>query len=415
MKNFFIIFSICLFFTFLKVSKATENEKIGDSQGLFIKYTYVSGYVLTEDGDTLKEAKITVVYEKRRRIIGTYETDPITGRYGFNLRRKRKYHLSIVIEGYFPHSEYILTNKYKEELHKDIVIPNSLSKVYQVRFDENSYRLNDKAKEILKRLSVDLQFSSTYVVELDYNQREKLIKKRKQSIRKYLVADGINDNRIIDPNKYSSDEDPYFILRINDGDSPYDDELADDDGLDFEIEDGEDIVIHDGSDGTEGGGGIIIQGGGCETVEVEYIFFEDNEDENYNGNAVHNINKVAEYLLNHPTTILEIIGFADGRGGEEYNKDLGIRRAIFVKNELMKKGVPELNLLISSYGEGSPIANNDMGIDVQSYNRRAEFRIFEQTGDAQPLLVKQPYLASDEEVKRWRNKPSASRNGYSPK
>ena len=418
MKKYLLLIFIILLG--IKYSYSTEvNNK---NNGLFIKYTYISGYVLTEDGDTLKEATIKVIYEKKRRVVGTFHTDPATGRFGFEVRRKRKFQLSIEVEGYFTHIEYIYTNKYKEALNRDIIIPDEKSKIYQIFFEDDIYRVvDDVSKRVLENLSVDLQFSSDYVVELDYDNRDPLIKRRKQEIRKFLVADGINDNRIIDPNKYSSDEDPYFILRINNGAREYEDGgFVDDSDLNPnpELEDGEDVTIHDGdgnnNNNNDGNGGFVS--GGCAVVHVENIFFDDNDYETTEPNAVDNMNTVGEYLLNNPNTVLEIVGYADGRGSEEYNKELGIKRAIFIKEYIVAEHhVESQNILVSSYGEGSPMSTNDLGIDEQAYNRRAEFKIFKQEGEAQPFVIKQRYIANDIEIKRWQSKPSSSDSGFSHK
>ncbi len=71
---------------------------------------------------------------------------------------------------------------------------------------------------------------------------------------------------------------------------------------------------------------------------------------------------------------LWIIGGADERGTEAYNKALGMRRAQAVSAELQRWGVPRRVIHLHSVGEGNAVA---MGHDEYSWarNRRAEMHM----------------------------------------
>ena len=76
----------------------------------------------------------------------------------------------------------------------------------------------------------------------------------------------------------------------------------------------------------------------------------------------------------HDGTIQTVEGNTDNRGTEEYNRALGERRALSVREELVKMGMnPEMVPTIS-YGEDKPAdpANNEA---AWAKNRRAEFVI----------------------------------------
>lgn len=80
---------------------------------------------------------------------------------------------------------------------------------------------------------------------------------------------------------------------------------------------------------------------------------------------------VANYLIKNSTLGLQIEGHCDERGSEEYNRSLGERRAISVKNYLTTLGVSENRLRTTSYGEEKPAVT---GVTPSNYakNRRAE-------------------------------------------
>ncbi|MBE9468588.1 MAG: PD40 domain-containing protein [Bacteroidetes bacterium] len=100
---------------------------------------------------------------------------------------------------------------------------------------------------------------------------------------------------------------------------------------------------------------------------------------------------LAEYLTNNPNTIIEISGFADATGPADYNYQLSVRRANFVKNYLLNKKIKSENLIIKGFGEDNPIAKNNyedgsVCIEGRKYNRRVEFKIIKK--GKEPLSLK---------------------------
>lgn len=80
---------------------------------------------------------------------------------------------------------------------------------------------------------------------------------------------------------------------------------------------------------------------------------------------------VGEYMLKHTQVGLIIEGHCDERGSEEYNRALGERRAIAVKDYLISLGVPENRLKTISYGEERPAVEGSTA-SAYAKNRRAE-------------------------------------------
>jgi peptidoglycan-associated lipoprotein len=85
-----------------------------------------------------------------------------------------------------------------------------------------------------------------------------------------------------------------------------------------------------------------------------------------------NVAAVADYLKAHSLTAVEIEGHCDERGTEEYNRALGERRALALREELIGLGIDYKRIDTTSYGEDRPVAT---GHDESAWkqNRRGEF------------------------------------------
>ena len=84
------------------------------------------------------------------------------------------------------------------------------------------------------------------------------------------------------------------------------------------------------------------------------------------------IRAVFDAMKSMPGNAVRVEGNTDNRGTEEYNRALGERRALSVREELVKMGMnPEMVPTIS-FGEDKPVdpANNEA---VWARNRRADF------------------------------------------
>ncbi len=84
------------------------------------------------------------------------------------------------------------------------------------------------------------------------------------------------------------------------------------------------------------------------------------------------IENVARGMKNFPGKGLRIAGHCDERGTEEYNRSLGERRALAVREHLVRLGVDYKMIDTISYGEDKPL---DPGHDAAAWskNRRGEF------------------------------------------
>ena len=84
------------------------------------------------------------------------------------------------------------------------------------------------------------------------------------------------------------------------------------------------------------------------------------------------ISAVADYLKSNPAAAVRVEGNCDERGTEEYNRSLGERRALAVREEIVTLGIEPNRVDTTSYGKDRPA---DSGHDESAWkkNRRAEF------------------------------------------
>lgn len=83
------------------------------------------------------------------------------------------------------------------------------------------------------------------------------------------------------------------------------------------------------------------------------------------------LEKVAEYLQKNQGVCVIIEGHCDERGSEEYNRALGERRAIAIKDYLVQLGIPDTRMKTISYGEERPAVEGST-ISAYAKNRRGE-------------------------------------------
>jgi outer membrane protein OmpA-like peptidoglycan-associated protein len=76
--------------------------------------------------------------------------------------------------------------------------------------------------------------------------------------------------------------------------------------------------------------------------------------------------------------LIEIQGFTDSTGSEQYNIGLSQRRAEAVERYLVSKGVPLYRISIVGLGEDNPVADNKTS-QGRSQNRRVEVRLLRST------------------------------------
>lgn len=87
-----------------------------------------------------------------------------------------------------------------------------------------------------------------------------------------------------------------------------------------------------------------------------------------------NLDKLATVLTNNPDTNINIYGYTDSKGKDDYNLKLSDRRAAAVKTYLSSKGIASSRMFTMGMGKENPVASNDTDAG-RAQNRRVEFAI----------------------------------------
>jgi peptidoglycan-associated lipoprotein len=108
-----------------------------------------------------------------------------------------------------------------------------------------------------------------------------------------------------------------------------------------------------------------------EALKAETVYFEYDK-ATVKSSEVPKVQRVATYLKNQPSASLRVEGNCDERGTEEYNRSLGERRALAVRELLAASGIAPDRITTLTNGEDQPA---DTGHDETAWgkNRRAEF------------------------------------------
>ncbi|MGA9725360.1 MAG: OmpA family protein [Candidatus Binatus sp.] len=83
------------------------------------------------------------------------------------------------------------------------------------------------------------------------------------------------------------------------------------------------------------------------------------------------LDEAAIALKAHPNTVVNVNGYCDAIGSEEYNLKLSDRRADAVVDYLVKAGIPSTQLIPHGYGKTNFVATNKTA-EGRAENRRVE-------------------------------------------
>jgi outer membrane protein OmpA-like peptidoglycan-associated protein len=87
-----------------------------------------------------------------------------------------------------------------------------------------------------------------------------------------------------------------------------------------------------------------------------------------------NLDRLVPIFNEYPDTNIQIFGYTDSSGADDYNLTLSEQRAASVRSYLTGKGLKSSRFSIIGRGEADPVADNSTK-DGMSQNRRVEFAI----------------------------------------
>lgn len=110
-----------------------------------------------------------------------------------------------------------------------------------------------------------------------------------------------------------------------------------------------------------------------QTLASDTIYF-DFDKSTIGGDQRGKLQAVADWFKANPGDSLFLAGHADKRGTPEYNRALGERRALAVREYLVGLGLPAASLYTNSYGSDRPAVDGDTE-EAYAKNRRVEIGV----------------------------------------
>jgi peptidoglycan-associated lipoprotein len=109
------------------------------------------------------------------------------------------------------------------------------------------------------------------------------------------------------------------------------------------------------------------------TLASDTIYF-DFDKSTISGEERGKLDAVSQWFKSNPGHSLFLAGHADKRGTPEYNRALGERRALAVREYLVGLGLPAEQLFTNSYGSDRPAVDGDTE-EAFAKNRRVEIGV----------------------------------------
>jgi outer membrane protein OmpA-like peptidoglycan-associated protein len=97
--------------------------------------------------------------------------------------------------------------------------------------------------------------------------------------------------------------------------------------------------------------------------------------------AGRNLDRLVQFLTDHPDRLVQIDGFTDSIGTDSFNQDLSQHRADAVRYQLVSRGISSTRIATQGYGKAFPVASNSESGGRQ-LNRRVEVVIGGDNGSA---------------------------------
>lgn len=95
--------------------------------------------------------------------------------------------------------------------------------------------------------------------------------------------------------------------------------------------------------------------------------------------AGRNMDRLVQFLTDHPERLVQIDGFTDSVGTDSFNQDLSQHRADAVRYQLVSRGISSTRIATQGYGKAYPVASNSDSSGRQ-LNRRVEVVIGSDSG-----------------------------------
>ncbi|MBI5219788.1 MAG: PD40 domain-containing protein [Bacteroidia bacterium] len=320
------------------------------------------------------EVSITVSDAETKKTIGIFTPNKTNGKFVFILPADKKYIATFQADGYVMHSEEITVPKesvYDKSANNIIelrpVLLQCLSQFVNLSFRNGSTDLTDSTKNKLKKAVNFIKKNSgtiiTFANQRSGKMKNKITDKQIENVMAYMDDYGIDKNRFLLSGAPAENADVYEFKISDSGSSS---QLAA--GKDKSKGEIKDLKYNESDSKKETDKSITVVNDILFGFNVSKISKEDHP----------NLDKLANYLLKNSRSKIQIAGYTDSKGSDEYNEKLSYKRAKSVKNYLVKKGIKKKNMIIKKFGKANSIVKNenDDGSPNETgmaLNRRVEF------------------------------------------
>ncbi len=115
-----------------------------------------------------------------------------------------------------------------------------------------------------------------------------------------------------------------------------------------------------------------VEGSGAGPLGPRILAYFETDSANIRETELDSLRSFVNYLKANPNTQIELVGFCDPRGTDEYNDALGMRRALAVKHFLTDAGIAGTRIKVTSMGKRGL---RSTGPDEYWLDRRVESRL----------------------------------------
>ncbi len=327
--------------------------------------TVMTGYITLGNNQLPENVTITVTDEQTGKIIGIYTPNSKTGKYLFILKSGKRYVITVETDVFLPYTEIIDVSdtvayqKLERPIFLEQINIKSVQKDYKYHFKPNQTELSSYEALSFVKIGKIMKYLPEFKIHIILpanNAMPDLNEIRADIIIENLTDKGIPLTRIQVVEKENLNLPNVLNLYIIANDT-------------FEIPKLSTQVI---SEIKTEEPNLTTKPKTSGKLTIFPIYFSYNKYICQTNEE--NIKNIANWLKKNKKAKLEVIGYTDDLGTDEYNIQLSRRRGEFVKKQLVQQGIDKNRIIVKAMGKKNPVASNDTP-EGRQQNRRVEFRI----------------------------------------
>ncbi|HNV95651.1 MAG TPA: OmpA family protein [Bacteroidales bacterium] len=327
--------------------------------------TVMSGYITMGNGQLPENVTITVTDELTKKVIGIYTPNSKTGKYLFILKSGKRYLITVENDIFLPYTEVldVSDSSAYQKIERPITLePINIRNVqhdFEYHFKSNQTELSSEEGmsfiKIAKILNYLPEFSARIVLPKE-NDFPDLNEIRADILSENLTDKGIPLTRIQVEKTASKNPNVLNLFIIANDTTPPVNKLTTQTDVQIKNTDIKEPEIK------ESKSSLII-------FPIYFTF-----DKHVCQANEENLNKLVGWLNKNKKAKLEIIGYTDNMGSDNYNIKLSKRRAEYVKKQLISLGISEKRITTLAMGKKNPVSTNETA-EGRQLNRRVEFKV----------------------------------------